>query len=59
MKLAGFLLMPAGWIIVLAAIVLLPPGAVRVAFVLAGIGVEVFGASIVVRAHAILPRKQR
>lgn len=59
MKLAGFLLMPAGWIIVLAAIVLLPPGAVRVAFVLAGIGVELFGAFIVVRAHAILPRKQR
>ncbi len=59
MKLAGFLLMPAGWIIVLAAIVLLPPGAVRVVFVLAGIGVELLGLFIVARGHAILPRKQR
>ena len=36
MKLAGFLLMPAGWIIALAALVLLPSSASRTVFVLAG-----------------------
>lgn len=56
MKLAGFLLMPAGWIIALAALVLLPSTASRAVFVLAGMGVELLGLFIVVRAHAILDR---
>jgi hypothetical protein len=59
MKLAGLLLMPAGWIIVLAALVLLPSTESRAVFVLAGIGVELLGLCIVVRAHAILDRNQR
>jgi hypothetical protein len=53
MKLGGFLLLPAGGMIVLAAVALLPPTASRAAFVLAGIGVEMLGLALVVRAHAI------
>jgi hypothetical protein len=53
MKLAGFLLLLAGWIIVLAAVAILPPSASRVAFALAGAGVEVLGLSFVVRSHLI------
>jgi hypothetical protein len=52
MKLAGFLLLPAGWIIVLAAIALLPSAAPSQAgFALAGLGVQVLGLILVVRSH--------
>jgi hypothetical protein len=51
MKLVGFLLMPAGWVIVLAAIALLPPGSARAAFLLAGLAVELLGLGLAVRAH--------
>lgn len=51
MKLAGFLLLPAGWAIVLTALVLLPPVPVRSAFVLAGVAVEAVGLILVARAH--------
>ena len=50
MKLLGFLLLPAGWGIVLSAIALLA-AAPRTAFVLAGFGVEMLGLVIVIRAH--------
>jgi len=51
MKLLGFLLLVAGWLIVLSALVLLASGGLRVAFVLAGAGVEILGLVMVVRAH--------
>ena len=51
MKAAGLLLLLAGWAIVLTAIVLLPGGAARVAFVFAGIGIEALGMVLVTRAH--------
>jgi hypothetical protein len=53
MKLAGFLLLPAGWIIVLAAVVLLPFSPSQAAFALAGMGVEILGLTLVVRSHII------
>ena len=40
MKLAGLFLLPAGWAIVLTAIVLLPPVTIRSGFVLAGVAIE-------------------
>src|SRR5581483_9611537 len=46
--LAGFLLLPAGWLIVLTALALLPPGPARAAFVLAGLGVQIVGLAVVV-----------
>lgn len=51
MKLWGFLLLVAGWAIVLAAVVLLKTAPERSVFVLAGIGVEVLGLVLAVRAH--------
>jgi hypothetical protein len=51
MKFLGFLLLLAGWGIVLTALALLAADAPRVAFVLAGIGVEILGLVLVIRAH--------
>lgn len=51
MKLLGFLLLPAGWGIVLSALALLNTEAARTGFVLAGLGVEILGLVIVIRAH--------
>jgi hypothetical protein len=55
MKIAGFLLLTAGWAIVMAAVALLPSPGARVAFVLAGVAVELFGLALAVRAHLALP----
>ena len=54
MRLLGFLLLLAGWVIVLSAVVLLAPGPARTGFVLAGIGVEVMGLVLVVRSHLFM-----
>jgi hypothetical protein len=53
MKLLGFLLLSAGWGIVLAAVALLSSALPRAGFVLAGIGVEVLGLVLVIRSHPI------
>jgi FtsH-binding integral membrane protein len=53
-KLAGFMLLLAGWGIVLAAVVLLASALPRTGFVLAGIGVEVLGLILVVRSHLVV-----
>lgn len=54
MKLSGFLLLLAGWAIVVAALVLLPAAGSRVAFVLAGVAVQILGLVLTVRAHQVL-----
>lgn len=51
MKLAGLLMLPAGWIIVLSAVAMLPPRPIRAGFVLAGLAVEVLGLVLAARAH--------
>ena len=51
-RLAGLLLLPAGWAIVLAAVAILASSAPRAAFVLAGLGVELLGLALVFRSHA-------
>jgi hypothetical protein len=53
MRLFGFLLLLAGWGIVLTALAMLAADAPRVAFVLAGMGVEIAGLVIVIRAHPV------
>jgi hypothetical protein len=58
MKLAGFLLLLAGWGIVLAAVSLLRSGAPQSGFVLAGMGVEALGLVLTVGSHR-LPRARR
>jgi hypothetical protein len=59
MKLTGFLLLAGGWIIVLAAIALLPSGPSQVTFVLVALGVEALGLTLVFRAHLIPSRDRR
>ncbi|MBZ5564683.1 MAG: hypothetical protein LAP13_19965 [Acidobacteriia bacterium] len=56
MKLIGFLLLVAGWIIVLTAVILLRSAAPRMGFVLAGMGVEILGLVLVFRSHLLRRR---
>jgi hypothetical protein len=58
MKIAGFLLLLSGWLLVLAAVMLLAVPASRLCFVLAGVGVELLGLFLVFRAHASLARER-
>jgi hypothetical protein len=51
MKLAGLSLLSAGWLLVLAAIILLSSAGPRAVFALAGSGVEMLGLVLTVRAH--------
>jgi hypothetical protein len=59
MKFAGFLLLLTGWLLVLAAIVLLASPPPRAGFVLAGVAVEVLGLTLVIRSHLILHEDKR
>jgi len=54
MKFTGFLVLVAGWVIVLASMPLLASMKSRTIFVLAGLGVEVIGLVLVVRSHVAL-----
>lgn len=54
MKLAAFLLLAAGWGIVVAALFLLSSPGPRMAFVLAGIAVQILGLVLAIRSHRIL-----
>ncbi len=51
MRVTGFLLLPAGWLLVLSALALLPPGLAQNTFVFAGLAVEAAGLVLVVRSH--------
>ncbi len=55
MKLIGFLLLLSGWVIVVAAFMLLHGSAVT-SFVFAGFGVEILGLVLVAKAH--LPTRE-
>ena len=58
MRIAGFLLLLAGWGIVLCAIALLRSPSLIASFVMAGTGVEVLGLVLVIRSHRLI-RKER
>jgi hypothetical protein len=58
MRLAGLLLLVAGWAIVLAAFLMLGATAARAAFVAAGVAIEILGLGLVARSH-ISPREAR
>jgi hypothetical protein len=51
MKLAGMLVMTAGFFLAIAALVLFPDPAPRTAFVLCGIAVECLGLGVAIRSH--------
>jgi hypothetical protein len=58
MKAMGFLMLLAGWVLVLAAIVLFSSPDLRAAFVLAGLVVETLGLILVFRSH-LIPREEK
>ena len=58
MKIAGLLLMAAGWLLAVLAVVLLHTETPRAVFVLTALGVEALGLVLVFRAH-LLPRGGR
>ena len=51
MKFVGFLLMLAGWFLVLAALEMLAAATPRALFVLGGFAIEVLGLALVFRAN--------
>ncbi len=51
MKYAGLLVMPAGFFLTMAALVLFPAPALRAAFVLCGLAVEGLGLGVAIRGH--------
>ncbi|HEV3084737.1 MAG TPA: hypothetical protein VGY66_33550 [Gemmataceae bacterium] len=59
MKYAGLLVMPAGFFLALAALVLFPDPARRAAFVVCGLLVEVLGLIVAVRGHMLEAREAR
>ena len=56
MKITGLLMMPAGWFIVLTALVLLRAFLARNLFIAAGSGVEIMGLILFTRAHLVPKR---
>lgn len=51
MKFMGFLLLVAGWGVVVSAVALLPSALARTGFGLAGVAVELVGTALVVYSH--------
>ena len=59
MKLPGFLLLLAGWGLVLAAVAMLHSELSQAVFVVLGIAVELVGLVLVVRAHQNEPERKQ
>jgi hypothetical protein len=58
MKAVGFLMLLAGWFLVLAAIVLFSSPPTRATFVCVGIAVEGVGLAMAFRSH-LIPREEK
>jgi len=54
MKLAGLLMLVAGWLLIVATVALLGAAPLRGAFIAAGIAVEAIGLGLLVRSHLVL-----
>jgi len=59
MKYAGLLVMPAGFFLSIAAILLFPASAQQTAFVVCGLAVEAMGLVVTVRGHMQLRSENR
>ena len=59
MKYAGLLVMPAGFFLSIAALLLFPASGPRTAFVLCGVAVEAMGLVVAVRGHMQIPGENR
>ena len=54
MKLAGLLMLVAGWLLIVATVVLLGASPMRGAFIASGAAVEALGLVLLVRSHLVL-----
>jgi len=54
MRITGFLLLAAGWVIVTAALFMLNSPGPRAVFVLAGMAVQILGLFFAVRSHRVM-----
>jgi hypothetical protein len=59
MKLAGMLLLPAGWCIVISAVVLFPRPGARGLFVVAGLAIQAIGLILAFRGSGKLREEER
>ncbi len=59
MKLLGFLLLGAGWVIVLGSLLLLGIRPARAAFVLAGVAIQLLGLALAAHSHMVLGEDHR
>ena len=59
MKLAGLLVMPAGFFLAIAALVLFTEPMQQLGFVLSGLAVECLGLGVAVRGHMLERRENR
>jgi hypothetical protein len=59
MKPLGFLLLLAGWFLVLAALEMLSADVPRAVFVLVAVAIEVLGLALVFRANLIEPEGEK
>ena len=59
MKLAGLLVMPAGFFLAIAALVLFTEPIQQLGFVLSGLAVEALGLGVAVRGHMLERRESR
>ena len=51
MKYAGLLVMPTGFFLAIAALILFPDAGLRATFVVCGLAVEILGLGVAVRGH--------
>jgi len=59
MRFAGLLVMPAGFFLTIAALVLFSDPRQRLGFVMSGLAVEALGLGVAVRAHMLAQRENR
>jgi hypothetical protein len=57
MKYAGLLVMPTGFFLAVAALVLFPDTGLRATFVVCGLAVEFLGLAVAVRGHMQRPQE--
>jgi hypothetical protein len=57
MKYAGLLVMPTGFFLAVAALILFPDAGLRATFVLCGLAVELLGLAVSVRGHMQRPQE--
>jgi hypothetical protein len=59
MRYAGLLVMPTGFLLCIAALLLFPASVPRTIFVLSGLAVEFLGLTVTIRGHVKLNRDMR